>query len=206
MDRLIEGFKKFRETYYEDHRDLFDTLAQGQAPRAMIVSCCDSRVDPTLIFNTSPGDVFVVRNVANLVPPYAPSPELHGTSAALEFAVKGLGVEHIIVLGHSRCGGVRALLEGRAAAGEFIGPWMAIARSARERAIASTRGEPPEVTQRCCEHETLKVSLSNLMTFPYIRERVLAGRMSLHAWYFDLEQASLMRLDERFGGFEPVTG
>ncbi len=204
MERLIEGFRRFRETYYEKNRSLFDALArQGQSPKAMIISCCDSRVDPGLIFRTGPGDVFVVRNVANLVPPYAPSDELHGTSAAMEFAVRSLEIEHIIVLGHAQCGGIRALLEGRESGGEFIGPWMRIATEAKRRALALT-ADRPEETQRTCEHEGVKVSLENLMTFPWIRERVEAGLLHLHGSYFDLECGDLLWLDQASGRFQQV--
>lgn len=204
MQRLIEGFRRFRSSTYERKRTLFDALAQhGQSPRAMVVSCCDSRVDPALIFNAEPGDVFVVRNVANLVPPYAPSDEYHGVSAAIEFAVQGLEVEHIIILGHARCGGIRALMEGRQAGGEFIGPWMRIARGARDRAIALTEGQPTAATYRCCELEAIKGSLNNLMTFPWIRRRVDDGRLILHGWYFDLESGDLLWLGDD-GEFQMV--
>lgn len=204
MQRLIDGFRRFRSSTYERKRALFDALAQhGQSPRAMVVSCCDSRVDPALIFNAEPGDVFVVRNVANLVPPYAPSDEYHGVSAAIEFAVQGLEVEHIIVLGHARCGGIRALMEGRQAGGEFIGPWMRIASGARDRAIALTEGQPASATYRCCELEAIKGSLNNLMTFPWIRHRVDDGRLSLHGWYFDLESGDLLWLGDD-GEFQAV--
>ncbi|MBW7852231.1 MAG: carbonic anhydrase [Rhodospirillales bacterium] len=204
MERLIEGFLVFRETYYERHRPLFDALARGgQSPQAMIISCCDSRVDPGRIFSAGPGDIFVVRNVANLVPPYGPDDAYHGTSAALEFAVKTLQVEHIIVLGHARCGGIGALLDERAG-GEFITPWMAIAHPARERAKELGQGQPPEAMQRICEQQTVLVSLGNLMTFPWIRERVEDGRLALHGWYFDLETGDLFWLDQASGAFSAV--
>ncbi len=205
MERLIEGFRRFRETYYEQNRSLFDALARhGQSPKALIISCCDSRVDPGLIFSAGPGDAFVVRNVANLVPPYEPSNELHGTSAAIEFAVQSLEVEHIVLLGHESCGGIKALIEGRQAGGEFIGPWMRIAKQARERALELTKGQPPETTQRVCEHEALKVSLANLMTFPWIRSRVQEGRLSLHVWYYELESGDLLWLADSAGDFQPM--
>lgn len=202
MDRLIDGFRRFREIYYREHRELFETLARGQAPRVMVVGCSDSRVDPALIFDAAPGEIFTVRNVANLVPPYAPSASYHGTSAALEFAVRALQVEHVVVLGHARCGGIGALLrQQEAAAWDFIPAWMAIARPARERALAA--GGLPEAAQRACEHEAIKVSLGNLMTFPWVRERVERGSLALHGCYFDLEVGELLRLGAT-GAFEPV--
>lgn len=204
MDRLIEGFLCFRETYYERHRPLFDALARGgQSPQAMVISCCDSRVDPGRIFSTGPGEIFVVRNVANLVPPYAPDDAYHGTSAALEFAVKSLQVEHIIVLGHTRCGGVRALLNEQAG-GEFITPWMAMAKPAADRVLADAAGKTADEVQRLCEQQTVRVSLANLMTFPWIRERVEAGKAFIHGWYFDLETGDLYWIDQTTGQFSAV--
>ncbi|HSV30173.1 MAG TPA: carbonic anhydrase [Candidatus Omnitrophota bacterium] len=200
MDRLIEGFRRWRDTYFEENRQLFESLAQkGQTPKVLLIGCCDSRVDPGLIFGTGPGEMFVLRNVANLIPPYAPDQRHHGTSAAVEYAVRCLEVEHIIVLGHARCGGVKSLVEGGGTNTDydFINGWMTIARSARDRAMALTlsSGQPIEAAQRMCEHETVAISLSNLMTFPWIRERVEAGRMMLHGWWFDLDNGELFRLD-----------
>lgn len=203
---LIEGFRVFRENYYETNRPLFDALiAQGQAPKVMMIGCSDSRVDPLLITGAGPGDVFVVRNVANLVPPYDPDGRYHGTSAALEFAVRVLAVEHIVVLGHARCGGVQALLEGSPLAGtsdDFLGAWMRIAWLARSRAEALAPAGPER--QRACEHETVKVSLANLASFPWIAERIAAGRLALHGWHFELAGARLTRLDPAEGRFMDV--
>lgn len=202
---LIDGFRAFRETVYPRNRALFDALAhRGQAPKVMMIGCANSRVDPLLITGAGPGDVFVVRNVANLVPPYNPDGRYHGTSAALEFAVRVLGVEHIIVLGHAGCGGVQALLDGSPLAGrsdDFVGAWMTIAEPARVRAVE--RAPTGAERQRACEHETVKVSLANLRTFPWIAERLAAGTLTLHGWYFDLDGARLMRLDES-GAFADV--
>lgn len=198
MDQLIEGFHRWRDGYYVQNRSLFESLQKGQTPKVLLIGCCDSRVDPGQLFGTQPGEMFVLRNVANLIPPYAPDQGHHGTSAAVEFAVRGLEVEHIIVLGHARCGGVRALIEGSAADGfDFIKGWMSIARSARDRALALTlsSGQPMEAAQRMCEQETVAISLANLMTFPWIRERVEAGRVQLHGWFFDLDNGELSRLD-----------
>lgn len=195
INRLIEGFRGFRKSYYAENRELFDSLArEGQSPKVMIIGCADSRVDPLLIVGAQPGEVFVVRNVANLVPPYAPDDRLHGTSAALEFAVLSLRVEHIVVLGHAQCGGVQALLAGPEGAGknDFITPWMSIAQPARDKAMTIAAAGH---RQRACEQATVEVSLGNLATFPWIRSRVEAGRLGLHGWYFDLERGALMRFD-----------
>lgn len=197
MEELIEGYRRFRETDFVDHEARFRRLARrGQAPKAVVVSCCDSRVDPQMIFGAVPGDLFVVRNVANLVPPYQPTADYHGTSAAIEFGVRGLRVRHVIVMGHTQCGGIGALLaepdEGaEPQATDFIGPWMQIAAAARERC----RGHHGEEAQRLGELEGIRISLENLLTFPWIRERVEAGSLGLEGFHFDFSDGSLLRLD-----------
>jgi carbonic anhydrase len=207
MDRLIEGFQRFRKNYYEENRVVFDALSRtGQAPRALVIACCDSRVDPSLIFDTAPGEVFTIRNIANLIPPYAPNGDYHGTSAALEFAIRILLVEHVVVLGHSGCGGVRALVENalEVPTGDFVGQWMAIANPARERAFATAAKEGQETLRHTCELEVVKVSLANLMTFPWVAERASRNALALHGWYFDLENGALLRCDLATGKFAPV--
>lgn len=199
MDRLIEGYRQFRETYFKRNREVFKELAQGQSPRAMVISCCDSRVDPGLIFNAGPGEIFSLRNVANLIPPFAPDDRHHSTSAAIEFAVRALKVQHIIVMGHARCGGIRALLGAHE--GDFIGPWMRIAEPARDIAIKQAGDQDRDLVQRICEHETLKISLANLRTFPWIQQAIRAGELELHCWYYDLDQGELQGLDETSGEF-----
>ena len=201
MQDLIEGYRLFHQDYFRRNRDMFDQLAQGQAPKAMVISCCNSRVDPALIFNAKPGEIFTLRNVANLVPPFSPDDQYHGTSAAIEFAVCSLDVEHIIVLGHAGCGGVKALLGDHE--GDFIGPWMRIAASARNLALAVADRAPDDV-QRVCEQETIKISLANLDMFPWVQERVRAGRLTLHGWYFAIEKGELHVLDRQSGTFARV--
>jgi carbonic anhydrase len=202
MDRLVEGFRRFRAGYFRDHGDLFADLSErGQAPHALVVSCCDSRVDPQLLVSTRPGDIFVVRNVANLVPPYDPSAGYPGTSAALEFGVRVLKVKHVVVLGHAHCGGVQALLSTTdRPAGEFVGPWMGIARPALERTLASAA---PERRQHVCEHEVVRESVANLRTFPWIVDLERGGSLQLHGWYFDIGPGRLMALTPT-GTFEPI--
>ena len=192
MERLIEGYRRFRETYWSQNKSVFEALAAGQSPRAMVITCADSRVDPQLIFDAQPGEIFCVRNVANLVPPYAPDSDHHGTSAALEFAVRSLKFEHVIVLGHAQCGGIRALLQG-GEQGDFIGRWMEIAAPARERALAAA-ATTTETVQHLCEHESIRITIDNLMTFPWVAERVQAGQLQLHGWHFDFERGELDRL------------
>ncbi|CCG43091.1 carbonic anhydrase [Magnetospirillum molischianum] len=208
MERLIEGFQHFRATYFEENKTLFETLAQsGQKPKALLIGCSDSRVDPGLLFGTQPGEMFVIRNVANLVPPFETTGTYHGTSAAIEFAIRRLEVEHAVVLGHAGCGGVRALIEQSAADGtNFVRPWMDIARTARDRclALAHSAGKTIDYAREMCEKETVAVSLANLMTFPWIRERVEQKRLTLHGWWFDVEKGTLWRLDCQSNTFQQI--
>src|SRR5690349_637650 len=164
MQTLIEGYRRFRANAWLDRRRLFETLAvEGQAPRALVIACADSRVDPAMIFDAAPGELFIVRNVANLVPPYAPDAAYHGTSAAIEFAVCVLEVQDIVVLGHANCGGIRVLLEGVPdAARDFVGPWISIAAKVRDRVLrCSDAGDRATIA----EQEMVKLSLGTLMTF-----------------------------------------
>lgn len=193
MDKLIAGYRRFRETSWPDRRKVFESLAAaGQQPRAMVIACVDSRVDPTMIFDAGPGELVIVRNVANLVPPYAPDRAYHGTSAAVEMGVRVLGISQIIVLGHGMCGGVQALLSGAPeGASDFVGPWMQIAESARRKALHYTL---PAKRQKCCEEEVVKLSLANLMTFPWIRESVEAGTLQLRGAWFAIHSGCLEML------------
>ncbi len=202
MESLIAGYRRFRATGWPERRRVFEVLAEeGQHPKTLIVACVDSRVDPAMIFDAGPGELLTVRNVANLVPPYAPDAAYHGTSAALEFGVRVLEVPHIVVLGHGRCGGVQALIDGAPEnARDFIAPWMSMAEPARIRA---SRANPSESRQRCCEHEVIKISLTNLMTFPWIAERVAAGTLSLHGAWFAVRSGILMVLQPD-GSFSAV--
>ena len=193
MDDLLEGYRRFRAEVWPRERERFETLAaRGQSPRAMVVCCSDSRADPQMIFGAAPGELFVARNVANLVPPYAPDGAYHGTSAALEFGVRALGVGQVVVMGHALCGGVRALLEGAPAeTPDFVEPWMRIAEPARRIAM---RCEPGEARQECCEHETVRLSARNLMTFPWIAERIAAGRLRIRGFHFGIKSGALREI------------
>jgi len=193
LEALLEGYRRFRKAGWPERRLEFERLAEsGQRPNAMVVACVDSRVDPAVIFDVAPGQLLTVRNVANLVPPYAPDAAYHGTSAALEFGVQVLGVTDLVVLGHGQCGGVHALLQGAPIiAGDFVGQWMSIAEPARVRAM---RCEGVEARQRCCEEEVVKVSLANLLTFPWISERVARGVLRLHGAWFAIRTGELLVL------------
>ena len=193
MDSLIAGYRRFRKKGWPEQSGIFRSLADtGQRPKALVISCVDSRVDPAMIFDTAPGEMLTVRNVANLVPPYAPDVAYHGTSAALEFAVRVFGVPDVVVLGHELCGGVHALLEGAPDnARDFVAPWMSMAESARARALTYTN---PDERQQCAEHDVIKVSLANLMTFPWISGPVATGKLTLHGAWFSIRTGELMTL------------
>ena len=204
MDRLLSGYRRFRRDRWPERRRQFENLADtGQRPRALIISCADSRVDPGMIFDADPGEFFVVRNVANLVPPFAPDGAWHGTSAALEFAVRILEVPEILVMGHALCGGVRALLdEATVEASDFIAPWIGLAAPAKARALART--DMPDL-QLCCEQETIRLSLENLSTFPWVASRLAAGTLRLSGAHFDIRSGELSVLGEggAFGTVPP---
>ncbi|MCF8487036.1 MAG: carbonic anhydrase [Rhodobacteraceae bacterium] len=204
---LIQRFHGWRATSYQDNKAWFKRLAQsGQHPRAMVISCCDSRVHVTSIFGADEGEFFIHRNVANLVPPYNPDGEYHGTSAAVEYAVTSLGVAHIVVLGHSNCGGVRGCHDmccGKAPELEmkssFVGRWMDILRPGFER----VRDVPDDLRPRALEKEAVLVSLENLMTFPFVHEAVADDRLTLHGLWNDTGEGILENYDPT-RGFVPV--
>lgn len=204
---FLAGFERFQEKYFAGDGSLFARLRQGQSPRALVISCCDSRADPGMLMGAGPGDIFVVRNVANLVPPYRNGAEMPGIRADIEFAVKSLNVEQIIILGHSGCGGIRALMDGEGATQheyEFIGTWVSIARPARERVLRELAGESQAVQTKACEHGAIALSLENLKTFPWIRKRVEAGTLELHGWYFDIDAGELLGYSPETGRFAPL--
>ncbi len=204
IDRLVGGYQRFRLYHYEKNRMLFRHLAaQGQSPKTIVVGCCDSRVDPAVVTDCDPGDLFIIRNVANLVPPFETCGNFHGTSAALEFGVRHLEVENIIVLGHTQCGGIQALL-GQATAMQdgFVSGWMKVASHARNRVQSRMQGKSPEAQARACEQEAILVSLDNLLTFPWILERVASNKLALHGWYFDMGRGELSRYNPGTNRFE----
>ncbi len=192
----MEGFRRFRAGYFETHRPHLQRLAERQSPRIAMVACCDSRVDPAILFDAAPGEIFVIRNVANLVPPCEAEGLYHGTSAALEFAVTALEVDHIVVLGHARCGGIRALIQDDPGAGRqgFVAHWMQIAKAARDQVLARGDLGGTEERARACEQAAITLSLEHLMSYPWIRDRVSRGRLALHGWYYDLHSGELTRL------------
>jgi carbonic anhydrase len=204
MERLIEGFRRFRSDYFEVNRARFERLAgRPQHPRYAIVTCCDSRIDTTRVFDAIPGEVFLIRNIANLVPPCEPDQQHHSTSAAIEYAVRVLKVGQLVVLGHAGCGGIRALLEPPAPPTDFINRWLEIAASARDKALEQP-GFSSEERQRYCEMEALKASLANLLTFPWLRVCLEDGSLQVDALYLDLERGELLLFDRRNDSFAAV--
>ena len=198
---FLDGFEQFQERYFGGDESLFARLRQGQSPKALVISCCDSRADPGMLLGAGPGDIFVVRNVANLVPPYRNGAEMPGIRADIEFAVKGLNVERIIILGHSGCGGIAALMQGDGDKFEFIGAWVSIAAAARDQVLHDLAGEPRAVQARACEKAAVALSLHNLLSFPWIRERVQSGSLTLHGWYFDIDAGELLQHSAETGEF-----
>ena len=202
-ERLSSGYRRFRAGRYNGERVRYEELArEGQRPHTMIVACSDSRSAPETIFDAGPGELYVVRNVAALVPRYAPDAKSHGASAALEFGVLGLEVEEIVVMGHGRCGGVAAALSSASqlAASDFIGAWVADLTALEERTPASPSGGAEE-RQRLIEHLSVQQSLEHLRTFPWIAERERAGRLALHGAWFDIALGELHALVD--DGWQP---
>jgi carbonic anhydrase len=204
---FLAGWERFQEKYFAGDDSIFLRLREGQNPSALVISCCDSRADPGMLMGAGPGDIFVVRNVANLVPPYRNGAEMPGIRADIEFAVKSLNVEHIIILGHSGCGGIGALMNGEgitASNFEFIGAWVTIAAAAREQVLREMPDAPQAVQAKACGHAAIALSLRNLVTFPWIRERVEAGTLALHGWYFDIDAGELLGYSPQTSSFAPL--
>jgi len=212
LERLLKGFADFRLGYYREHLDLFEKLAtEGQSPEILIVGCADARVDPGILTQTKPGDIFTVRNVAAMVPPaqYPPDERHHGTSAAIEFAVRGLDVRHVVVLGHALCGGIAALVDGRDSAYadyDYLATWTSIAQEVRDLAVRTLADRPRGEVVRAVEQAAVVNSVRNLMSFRWIAERVEAGTLTLHAWWFNLVEGQLYAFNPGSAAFEPVLG
>jgi len=204
---LTEGFNRFRNSHVPGRDVAYSRLfAEDQQPKFLIVGCCDSRVDPAIIFDCSPGELFVIRNVANIVPPNEERVGHHGTTAALEYGVCTLGVQHIVVLGHQHCGGIQNLMKtgSEAEPNSFIDDWMKLVDSARV-SVLQDYADASYDEQRCaCEQRAILVSLENLLTFPWIARRVADGTLTLHGWYLDIQHNQLLGYSAETDEFEPV--
>ena len=208
LNALIDGYRRFRTNEWQKERERWSDLAEGQSPKVMVIACSDSRVEPAIIFDARPGEMFVVRNIAALAPPYETTPGHHGVSAALEFAVTQLEVEEIVVMGHGSCGGCAAALTGQFdhaehGAGRFIANWVRMLEEARDAVTA----QHPELDAKAfleMELRGVQVSLANLRTFPWIAEREAAGKLALHGCHFSINDGKLYVLDEAEGVFRPA--
>ncbi len=207
-EHLKDRYLRFRFRHFDNNRGHYEDLASnGQNPDVMIVSCCDSRCDPETIFSAMPGELFVVRNVANLIPPYETGGGFHGVSAALEFAVLNLRVKHIVIMGHSGCGGIKAALDGnrtKQTEAQFISRWMSMLDHARAELTVTHQGDMRHVLVEKLEREAINVSLANLRTFPFVLEQERAGRLSLYGTHFDIALGELTVLDQATGAYLPV--
>jgi len=202
-DKLLDGFKRFQKEYFGDDDHLYASMKDGQPAKTLMISCCDSRVDPAIVTDCDPGDLFIVRNVANLVPPCDDDGHHHGTSAALEFAVNNLQVENIIIMGHASCGGIKALWEDDGAHNsKFIHSWVSIAQSAKDWVQDKLTNAEPEIQIKACEQRAILESLANLMTFSCVRKGIEEGTLSLHGWYFDISAGDLLCYSTDTGAFE----
>jgi carbonic anhydrase len=208
LSQLIEGYRRFRQNDWPRERERWAELAEGQSPKVMILACADSRSDPAQIFDARPGEMFVVRNIAALAPPYETSRGYHGVSSALEFAVTQLKVSEILVMGHGLCGGCAAALTGQfddtqPGEGHFIADWVGMLSAARDQ-VRARHGELDRSAFLEMEREAVKVSLANLRTFPWIASREQSGRLKLHGAHFSIAEGRLYVLDEAEGNFRPV--
>jgi carbonic anhydrase len=205
---MLEGYRRFRADGWTRERERWSELAEGQSPQVLVIACSDSRVDPATIFDSRPGEMFVVRNVAALVPPYQPDANYHGVSAALEFAVTQLEVKEILVMGHGFCGGCAASLTGqfdsaRDGEGHFIAHWLDLLDPARDK-VRSQHAALDRAAFQAMEREGVRVSLRNLRTFPWIRDREAGGRLKLHGAVFAISDGLLYLCDEASGAFAPA--
>ena len=208
FDDLIDGYRKFRSGAWISQRERWSELAEGQSPQVMVIACSDSRVDPTQIFDADPGEIFVVRNVAAMVPPFETTPGHHGVSAALEFAVQFLKVREVVVMGHGMCGGCQAALTqdlhgNDMGEGGFVAHWIDMLDEVREP-IAAEHGTKGRTAERAMELAAVKVSLANLRTFPYVQVKEATGELKLRGAYFAISDGVLHLLDESAGEFSPA--
>jgi carbonic anhydrase len=210
IERLVDGFQRFQQQYYENAPSLYRNLREGQHPSTLLIGCCDSRVDPAMLLGCDPGDIFTVRNVANLVPPANTDRGLQGVLAAIQFAVEQLQVSRVIVLGHAHCGGIRTLMDRGLGCAEdsgetdYLKRWMDIAEPARRRVLQQMPAAAAAERRRACEQASILISLRNLEDLPFVRRAVQTGALTLHGWYFDLVAGALLAYSARADAFLPI--
>ncbi|WP_378954526.1 carbonic anhydrase [Pelosinus sp. sgz500959] len=208
MQRLLEGLVKFRRGDFEDHRDLFKELKAEQKPHTLFITCSDSRVDPNMITGTLPGELFIIRNIANLVPPYRQTPEYVATTSAIEYAVLALGVENIIVCGHSNCGGCAACLRPS----DFLvkmphtRKWLELAHPVRDRVLKEIPDSDPEARKWMMEQVNVVEQLKHLMAYPYIRQKISSRQLTLSGWHYIIETGEVFIYDKNIGEFLLANG
>lgn len=209
INSLIEGYKAFRSGIYSQNIERYRKLGQvDQKPKALIIACCDSRADPAMIFSADPGELFVVRNVANLIPPYQPDEHYHGTSAAIEFGIEGLDIKDVVVMGHARCGGINALYksgEGLPPDGKFVSGWMSLAQDVAKEVREKYAHLDSADLVRMMEMRAVVASLDQLRTFPFVREREADGRLRLHGWFYGIASGVLSIYDPETDRFNEVS-
>jgi carbonic anhydrase len=200
---LLDGYRRFRQDRFPQLAERYRALARGQSPRTLVIACADSRVDPATIFAAAPGELLVVRNVANLVPPCERAGTYHGTSAALDFAITKLAIGEIVVLGHGLCGGIAVALEAaeKPPAGQFLAPWVTLMSEPREEVMRDATLPDAAARQRALEHLMIRQSIANLQSFPFIREAVKEQRLALHGAWFSIAEGELHWLDQSSGAF-----
>jgi carbonic anhydrase len=208
MQKLLDGIVKFRKDDFDTHKELFTSLKRQQNPHTLFISCSDSRIDPNLITKTLPGELFIIRNVANLIPPYRDTAEFVATTSAVEYAVLSLNVKNIIVCGHSNCGGCAAGLNlpETLMAMPHTRKWLELAKPAREKVLSTMTSEGPEAREWMMEQYNVTEQLRNLWSYPYIRERVMAGTLNLSGWYYIIETGEVFIYDREEGAFVLANG
>ena len=205
IEKFVSGYSSFQQQYFSDQQTLFDSLRESQRPTTLLIGCCDSRVDPMLLTGSDPGDLFIIRNIANLVPPCSPDAP-PGVTSGIEFAVCNLEVERIIVLGHARCCGIRALLNPRQITPEtnFVERWMRIAEPVRQSVLRDLANKSSEQQHKACEMASILHSLDNLLTYPWLKRRAEEGKLMLHGWYVDIDTGALLAYSPRQQEFLPL--
>jgi len=208
MQKLLDGIVKFREGDFESHKELFKLLKEGQKPHTLFISCSDSRIDPNMITGTLPGELFIIRNIANIVPPYRETAEYVATTSAIEYAVLNLGVENIIVCGHSNCGGCAACLKPF----DFLEQlphtkkWLELSNSVRDRILSEVHDDKPEIREWMMEQGNVVEQLKHLLSYPYIKERVLAEQLKISGWHYIIETGEIFIYDKESGEFLLANG
>jgi carbonic anhydrase len=208
LQKLINGYKAFYKKFFIDDGEVYKDLSEnGQFPDVAIIACSDSRVDPSIVTSAAPGDLFVIRNVANLVPPYQPDDSTyHGTSAALEFAINNLQVKYLVIMGHSKCAGIRELMESdpKTENHSFVNSWMQIATDVGKNVKATHKHLDAAGQIHICEKQAIEKSMENLKTFPWINEKIQSGKLKVIGWYFDIEKGKLYNFEKSSGNWSEI--